>query len=622
MSSSRLLIWTGVSVFALGMMGCGDSTAPKLADGGDAGKTDGATDGAKTDGAKTDAHADGQTDGGGLDLSGVPPPAMLTATVLDRRATTFELVWTAPSNNGAAVTGYQVRYAKVPITATNFDDTTVTTAATYVGTPKAPGDTDGTIVKAYIENGYYFAVTGTDSGGTHVGAFMATSAAVTAHFNVTTLAGTSGLTNEEFGFQFDGSGDVDGNGVSDLLVGSFNGQQAYLFLGGAGGFRPSAPSVVISGDTTTKSFGRAVAAIGDIDGDGLEDIAISDRAAPQRIFIFKGRHTWPLTLTISNADYVITPDPADTNYTNSLFGISMARLGDFNGDGVDDFAIGADQYGTALQGRVIIVLGRAGFANVALPDAAHTITIDADPNVTDPLFGYRVLGLGHFYNTTGTTLIVSAPGNTTGTLGTEGRIYAFHGQTGTNGVIAISTADQVVIGPAASSRIGTVLSNLGPMLTSLPSVGTGNPLDRSLTAVDGTSYVYSGDATNGPFMNHVTLGQAGSPQSGEALAGGGISGRNLSLSLIGDAKPDLVIASQLGVTFTIVDGNALTAASSFADAASLAAVTISVPTGWIATGEGEGGVIPDISGDPAPKYPDFAFANAAGAVAGQVVVYW
>ncbi len=79
-----------------------------------------------------------KTDGGAPDLSGITPPAMLTATVLDRRATTFELVWTAPSNGGASVSGYQIRYAKVPITTTNFDDTTVTTASAYSGSPKAP----------------------------------------------------------------------------------------------------------------------------------------------------------------------------------------------------------------------------------------------------------------------------------------------------------------------------------------------------------------------------------------------------------------------------------------------------------------------------------------------------
>ncbi len=56
----------------------------------------------------------------------------------------------------------------------------------------------------------------------------------------------------------------------------------------------------------------------------------------------------------------------------------MARLGDFNGDGVDDFAIGATQFGGAtLPGRVVVVLGKVGFASFALPNAANTIASTA-----------------------------------------------------------------------------------------------------------------------------------------------------------------------------------------------------------------------------------------------------
>src|SRR5450432_2498086 len=290
MNSSLRLFWTGLSVLALGVASCSSTTVPLGS--GDGGKTDGATDGAKTDGAPTDgAKTDGaKSEAGPVDAhadvvvsidTNVPPPAMLTATVRDRRATTFDLLWTAPSNAGAAVSGYQVRYAKVPITATNFDDTTMTTAVAYTGTPKAPGATDGMVVKAYIENGYYFAVTGTDAGGAHVGAFMATSAAVSAHFNVTTLASISG-TNEQFGHSVSGDGDLNGDGLSDILVGTSQGGKAYLVFGSAA-FAPSAPSVVFSGSTA--GFGFAVAQIGDIDNDGLPDLAISDATSAEKVHI-------------------------------------------------------------------------------------------------------------------------------------------------------------------------------------------------------------------------------------------------------------------------------------------------------------------------------------------------
>src|SRR5262249_22570667 len=150
-----------------------------------------------------------------------------------------------------------------------------------------------------------------------------------------------------------------------------------------------------------------------------------------------------------------------------LFGGTIARLGDFNGDTIDDFAIGAYQWGgVALTGRVFIIKGKVGFGSVVLPDTTNSIVIDGDATLTTPLFGYRIVGLGKFYGaptTSGTTMIVGAPGTSAGTAGSEGRVYAFHGQNGSGGTISIGSADQVVVGPALKTRLGSVLSNLGPM---------------------------------------------------------------------------------------------------------------------------------------------------------------
>ena len=135
---------------------------------------------------------------------GGPPPSMLAATVIDqRRGGIFELLWTAPANERLPVNGYQVRYAKVPITAANFDDTTVATAIPYTGTPSAPGATDGLRAKLYIENNYYFAVVGRTRKNGHVGTLMTTETAVAAHFNVAVVNSPTG-TNQQFGAALDG----------------------------------------------------------------------------------------------------------------------------------------------------------------------------------------------------------------------------------------------------------------------------------------------------------------------------------------------------------------------------------------------------------------------------------
>jgi hypothetical protein len=655
-SLERLLF---VACTAVLLAACG-SSANKPSDGG-AGKggADGGTDkgGAGTGGMDGGAGAagdsgaagndgapsgvDGQTDGGAdtnidspfhspTDVpADVPPellpksPTNLTAMVVSRRQASFQVSWTAPAtSDGGPVSGYEVRYAKVPVTAANFDDATVTTAVTYPGTPAAVGAPDGIQVKGlYVENGYYFGVEALDASGFR-SPVAATASAAIAHLNVATLTG-SGAANEEFGFQMSASGDVNGDGHSDLLVGVFNGQHAYLYLGTTD-MPPTSPSVVFSGDTmntpsTTPSFGRGVSIIGDVDHDGIDDLAISDRATTARVFIFKGRHTWPATLGFANADYVITADATYSN--NALLGSSIARLGDFNGDGVDDFAVAAHLFGTSQNGRVLVVLGKTGFGNIQLPDTTNTIVIDADTTLTTPLFGYRVLGLGHFYAGAGTTLVVGAPGTTLGTAGSEGHIYAFRGQGGNMGVIPVGSADNVIVGNALRTRIGTVLTNLGPVFSTLPAVGAGNPSDRSVPS--GSAWLFDGNATSGPFASHVLVQQTtGTTINGQALIGGRVSGLDQTFSLIGDATPDVIQVPQSAPAFYIIDGTSLRNLSpltTIVDSSMIGAVSIPFPASWTGTAEGGGALLPDINGD---SFPDFAISSALGSVPGSVVIYW
>src|SRR5262249_41789002 len=103
-----------------------------------------------------------------------PPnaPTGLTVTIpttdpTARRKGLMQLNWTAPSDGGGGkVAGYQVRYAKVPIDSTNFNNAAVTTAVAYAGTPSTPDTQDGiSISPLYIESNYYFAVEAVDSAG-------------------------------------------------------------------------------------------------------------------------------------------------------------------------------------------------------------------------------------------------------------------------------------------------------------------------------------------------------------------------------------------------------------------------------------------------------------------------
>ena len=77
------------------------------------------------------------------------------------------------------------------------------------------------------------------------------------------------------------AGDVDGDGKGDLLFSSYPSSKAYLFLGGKFRF---ASSVDISqaewftGENASDIAGYSVSGSGDVDGDGLDDILIETRA--------------------------------------------------------------------------------------------------------------------------------------------------------------------------------------------------------------------------------------------------------------------------------------------------------------------------------------------------------
>jgi hypothetical protein len=547
-----------------------------------------------------------------VDLGAPDAPTMFTAAVLDRRQTSFQLSWRAPADQGGPVAGYQVRYAKVQITAGNFDNLSVVTNVPFTGSPSPVGNPDGLAVQGlYIENGYFFAIAAVDAAGNR-SPITATGAAVTAHFNVTTIPSPSG-TNELFGHSLSSEGDLNGDGLSDIAVGTLAAGKAYLFLGSSSFGATAAPSVVFSGAST--GFGFSVAQIGDIDNDGLPDLAISDSQNAQTIYIYKGRLNWPLTLTDTQANYTIS---TDASYASTFFGFSITRLGDFTGDGIDDFATGVRSYANSV-GRVVIIPGKAtGFASISLPDAANSIIIDGDATIGRPIFGYKVLGLGHFYSLSGgTTLIAAGLGVVTSTPANTGNVYAFHGQTGTAGVIPISSADNIISGPAIGARIGTGLTNLGTMFNGFHGVGIGNTLDTiDIPGGHGGAYLTSGTPAAGPFQNKQIAYLNNVGLSGGVLIGGGLPGTDVSVSLIGDATPDLVLAGQLNSpTLTISDGAKIGPRTSPNEVGSTAEVVLTLPSGW-ATSDGAS-IIADVNGDGVPD-----FSLGAATQPGAVLVFW
>src|SRR5262245_7042975 len=135
-------------------------------------------------------------------------------------------------------------------------------------------------------------------------------------------------------------GDVDGDGTDDFAVGALrddtvNGNTSgavYLYSGRTGTLFKT-----WIGDATGDTFGDTVKRIGDANGDGDEDIAVSASSwntSPrnQYVRVFSGRYLHDGTLPEKLFDFVPT-NVGDV-------GVRLDGAGDVDGDGNDDFLVG------------------------------------------------------------------------------------------------------------------------------------------------------------------------------------------------------------------------------------------------------------------------------------------
>jgi hypothetical protein len=545
----------------------------------------------------------------------------MKVTIKDRRQVTMTVSWDVPATpGGPALTGYDLRMQKMPTNSClgwNYD---TATKITFPRAPGAAGSTESIDVPDLLpENPYCFGVKTLDALGRTSGLHDSGNPG-RASFNATTLAPPAGgPMNEQFGTSIDGSGDLNGDGLSDLLVGSAAGGRAYLFLGSAT-FAAGAPAVTFTG--TSANFGASVAQIGNFDGDAFPDVAIGAYGG-SRVLVYKGRMAWPAALTEAQADWEIA---GDASYTSSFFGISLARLGDFNGDMVEDFAITA--YGFATnQGRVVVIKGQsdarapgASKTVIALPEGvpSRSVIIDAPPGLVEPRFGTALLGVGRFFTDgPGTTILISASGRVAATTNNEGRVYAMRMDNAGNVGLG-SGAPNPLVGQARGVRIGATLANIGSVGATL-SVGIGNPVDSmTVPGKTGTAFITSGTEATGPFTTRKTI--HGLTNTGTVVFGGGLLVGNsiVTVSVFGDSRPDVGIASAGGGSIFLVSGETAAAAPSPIDLGTSADVSIPLPAGWMSTATNTGGLIRDLNGD---GRPDFAIADV-GQHPGRVIVYW
>lgn len=225
-----------------------------------------------------------------------------------------------------------------------------------------------------------------------------------ANVDVTTISGAAGfacdgeVSNNQAGGAVSPAGDVNGDGIDDLLIGArFNFAvggglgNAYVVYGRDTAFPNVIPLASLDGTNGFKIIcppsaneaGFAAAGVGDVNDDGFADILIGSYQSDTvngtksgEAYLIYGQSTFTATVTLSNFTGV-TGVVFHGVAANDVFGISVGAAGDMNNDGYADYVIGSGHPFTVVagpdtqKGASYVIFG--GPADVAPPGGGVTI---------------------------------------------------------------------------------------------------------------------------------------------------------------------------------------------------------------------------------------------------------
>lgn len=327
-------------------------------------------------------------------------------------STRFALVKLTPANT--ETTGSDESDAAFSITSPTAAPA-VRLQQTWYG-PEA-GDTFGLSVSALgdiYEDGYATQIVGAPGAdGGNGAAYIYGGGPRSLDVTYTILTGEGG----EFGSSVAAAGDVNGDGVPDLIIGAPNYSggygRVYLFYGGSSLWStPAAEAdVILTSDDLFQRFGVSVSTAGDVNGDGFADVIVGSSTWNEtigRAYIFYGGPNL-YSKPAAEADVILSGE----SYWN-FFGNSVAAAGDVNGDGRADVIVGNSG---GMGGLVGIFYGGTTLHSKPASEADVVLTGGYD------YFGYSVASAGDVNGDGRSDVIVGAYDYDAST----GRAHIFYG---------------------------------------------------------------------------------------------------------------------------------------------------------------------------------------------------
>lgn len=394
------------------------------------------------------------------------------------------------------------------------------------------------------------------------------------------------VAGDRAGIAVAGGGDVNGDGLADVLVGAsgadFNGRadsgSVYVVYGKASTTAIDLSSLGSQGYRIDGRFangyaGTSVAGAGDVNGDGRADAVVGapfdDPGAPTR--------------TDAGAAYVVfglaSPAAIDLNSlggggyridgatAEDLAGISVGNAGDANGDGRPDAIVGAsglDPSGRSFAGGAYVVFGQASTAAVDLASLG-TGGYRIDGAAAGARVGGAVAGVGD----------VNGDGRDDGVIGAaaagnngrteSGSAYVVFGQTSTSSIdlASLGLLGFRIDGAAASDNAGVAVAGAGDVNgDNRPDLLVGaNGADNNGRPSSGSAYLVHGQAATSTIdLQSLSASQgfridgaAVGDELGIAVAGAGDgNGDGRNDQLVGARSADNNVRSVSGSAYVLL----------------------------------------------------------------------